>query len=244
MLVLNYSDEVSTMSVTEQMEEIMNITSAALQRTFRIRLEDSVGSCFTVNVDGRGYVVTARHMADGIENRRAVELWHDGVWKRLPVELVGHGTGGVDITVLAPKQRFGGGYPIKLDGGFVLGEEVFFLGYPFGEGSRVGTMNSDFPVPWVKRGIVSAFDTERGVVYLDGHNNPGFSGGPVVQKSGSEPRILGVISGYRRDRRKALDDSGLEAPYTYDLNTGIVLAYNVQGVVQMVKDNPIGFPIP
>ena len=244
MPILNRFAEIPTMNLTAQVEEIMNITSAALQRTFRIRLEDRVGTCFTVNVDGRGYVVTARHVADGIESRRAVELWHDGDWKRLPVELVGHGTNGVDITVLAPQQLFGGGYPIKLDGGFVLGEEVFFLGYPFGEGSEVGALNSDFPVPWVKRGIVSAFDTECGIVYLDGHNNPGFSGGPVIQESGSEPRILGVISGYRRDRRKVLDDSGHEAPYTYDLNTGIVLAYNADHVVQIVNDNPIGFPVP
>ena len=222
----------------------MKITSASLQRTFRIRLEDSVGTCFTVDVDGRGYVVTARHMADGIESRHAIELWHGGVWKRLPVELVGHGADGADITVLAPQQRFGGGYPIKLDGGFVLGEEVFFLGYPFGEGTEVGSVNLDFPLPWIKRGIVSAFDTESGIVYLDGHNNPGFSGGPVVGESGSEPRILGVISGYRRDRRKVVDASGHEAPYTYDQNTGIVLAYNVNRVEQIVNDNPIGFPIP
>ena len=222
----------------------MNITSATLQRTFRIRLEDSVGTCFTVDVDGRGYVVTARHMAEGIESRHAVELWHDGVWKRLPVELVGHGADGADITVLAPEQRFGGGHPIKLDGGLVLGEEVSFLGFPFGEGSEVGSLNSDFPLPWVKRAIVSSFDTERDIVYLDGHNNPGFSSGPVVHGSGTEPRILGVISGYRFDRQKVLDASGHEGPYTYDLNAGIVLAYNVNRVVEIVNDNPIGFPVP
>ena len=108
----------------------MGISSATLQRTFRIRLERNVGTCFTVDLDGRRYVVTARHVANEIESLHTVELWHDGTWKSLPIELVGHGTNGVDITVLAPQQLFGGGYPINIHDGFMLGEEVSFLGLP------------------------------------------------------------------------------------------------------------------
>ena len=226
-----------------RMKETMGITSATLQRTFRIRVGPSVGTCFTVDLDGRRYVATARHVAGDIESRRAVEIWHDGTWKSLPVDLVGHGANGVDITVLAPKQLFGGAYPVRIHDGFLLGEEVSFLGFPFGEGSEVGAMNLDYPVPWVKRGIVSAFDQESSAVYVDGHNNPGFSGGPVVHERESNPRIVGVISGYRRDRRKVLDDSGHEGPYTYDQNTGIVLAYNAGRITEIVAANPVGFPV-
>ena len=222
----------------------MAVTSATLQRTFRIRNQNSVGTCFTVDLDCRRYLVTARHVASGIESRRAVEVWHDGTWKNLSVEFVGHGPEGVDITVLAPQQLFGGGYPIDIHGGFRLGEEVIFLGFPFGQGSEVGAMNSDFPVPWVKHGIVSAFSADSSTIYIDGHNNPGFSGGPVVQDGGSEVRVLGVISGYRHDRRKVLDDSGHEGPYTYDLNAGIVLAHNADRITQIVASNPVGFPVP
>lgn len=222
----------------------MAVTSATLQRTFRIRCQDSAGTCFTVDLDGRRYLVTARHVARGVENRRAVEVWHDGTWKNLSVELVGHGPEGVDITVLAPQQLFGGGYPIEIHGGFSLGEEVYFLGYPFGQGSEVGAMNLDFPVPWVKRGIVSAISENNSIVYIDGHNNPGFSGGPVVQDRGPEQRILGVISGYRQDRRRVRDNADREGPYTYDLNTGIVVSYNAYRITQIVSDNPVGLPIP
>jgi hypothetical protein len=61
--------------------------------------------------------------------------------------------------------------------GLVLSQDVYFLGYPLPERVRlVGTL------PFVKRGIASGRAEINGVhVWLvDGHINPGFSGGPVV----------------------------------------------------------------
>ena len=219
----------------------MAITSATLQRTFRIRCKRECGTCFTIDTDGRRYLVTARHLAHGIEGRGEVEVWHDGGWKRLDVELVGHGQDRVDVTVLAPQKLFGGGYPITTYDAYCLGENVHFLGFPFGLGSEVGALNSEFPIPWVKRGIVSAFDDD--VIFLDGHNNPGFSGGPVVREEGAEVQILGVVSGYRYDRRAVLDSDGREGPYTYDLNAGIVVVYRATLITQIVSDNPVGLPV-
>ena len=40
------------------------------------------------------------------------------------------------------------------------------------------------PLAFMKKGIFSATTNENGAVvfFLDGHNNPGFSGGPVVYR--------------------------------------------------------------
>lgn len=154
-----------------------------------------------------------------------------------------HGPEGVDITVVAPQQLFGGGDPINIHGGFILSGEVCFLGFPFGHGSEVGAVNSDFPVPWVKRDIVSAFSGDSSIVYIDGHNKPGFSGGPAVQERGSEVGILAVISDYKHHRRKEHDNAGRVRPICYDLNTGIVVSYNASRITQIVSDNPVGCPI-
>ncbi len=221
----------------------MGITSATLQRTFRVRYGNQCGTCFTIDMDDRRYLVTARHLAFGIEGRGEIEVWHDGAWKRLAVELVGHGPGDIDVTVLAPGQSFGGGYPITPYETFSLGENVYFLGFPFGLGSEVGGLNSAFPIPWVKSGIVSAFNSADGTIFLDGHNNPGFSGGPVVRDDVSEGQILGVVSGYQRDRQPVLDTTGHKGPYTYDLNTGVVIAYDARYIKDIVRKNPVGFPI-
>lgn len=224
-------------------EETMSITSATLQRTFRVRCGSERGTCFTIDLDDRRYLVTARHVAHGIGDRDVIEIWHDGSWKQLDIELVGHGEGDVDVTVMAPRSLFGGGYPIAGYESYNLGEAVYFLGFPFELGSEVGDMNQDFPIPWVKRGIVSAFNKTEGVIYLDGHNNPGFSGGPVVRDSTSGVQILGVLSGYEAERQSVLDVADNEGPYTYDLNTGIVIAYDARYIAQIASKNPIGVSV-
>ena len=221
----------------------MSITSAILQRTFRLRCGNDCGTCFTFDVDDKRYVVTARHLAGTIAGQGVIEIWHDGSWKQLEMELAGHGQGDVDVTVLAPKQLFGGGYPITEHEGYTLGQKVYFLGFPFGLGSEAGHLNQDFPIPWVKSGIVSAFDSPDRVIYLDGQNNPGFSGGPVVIDEPNGVRVLGIVSGYRPDRRAVLDRVGNVGPYTYDLNSGIVVVHDAGHIAQIASSNPAGVQV-
>ncbi len=57
-----------------------------------------------------------------------------------------------------------------------MGQQVWFLGYPYGLGSHFP--NGEFP--FIKRGTMSAIDSTNPhavVLYVDGFNNPGFSGG-------------------------------------------------------------------
>jgi hypothetical protein len=61
-------------------------------------------------------------------------------------------------------------------------------------------INDGYPLPYVKKGIFSAlvFHTVPHTMYLDGINNPGFSGGPYVYRLQDDkiPTICGVIKGY------------------------------------------------
>ena len=108
-----------------------------------------------------------------------------------------------------------------------LAEEVYFLGFPYGLWFDVGELNAGFPMPLVKRATVSAMYTESGWMLLDGHNNPGFSGGPVVRRwNGREQVVVGVVSGYRSETSRVVDGSGNPGPYSYVMNTGIVVVYD------------------
>ena len=69
-------------------------TDRILKRTFRIRCGSQTGTCFTVDVEERRYLVTARHIAGAIDRSADVEIAHEGNWKTLSVQLVGHGDGG------------------------------------------------------------------------------------------------------------------------------------------------------
>ena len=80
------------------------------------------------------------------------------------------------VTVLAPMVSFGYAHDLEITTDrMILSENVCFLGYPFNFATGDKGINAGFPVPFVKKAIVSAF--EDSTIYLDGHNNPGFSGG-------------------------------------------------------------------
>ena len=224
----------------------MGVTTNILQRTFRIRCDDSkCGTCFTIDVDNRRYLVTARHIAGSIIDRGEVEIMYNGNWLPLAVQLVGHGKSDMDVSVLAPQELFGATHPLSLTiANLKFAEDVYFLGFPFGISFDIGNLNANFPMPLVKKAIVSAIIMEEGLILLDGHNNPGFSGGPVVRcGTRQEQIVIGVVSGYRFERSAVLDEAGNEGPYSYDMNTGIVIVCYANQIQQLILDNPIGIKI-
>ena len=133
-----------------------------------------------------------------------LDILHNGAWKGIPAKFVGHAEEPIDITVLAlPHSLVAADRILKPDmGGIILGQQAFFLGYPYGLFGEVGDLNSNYPVPFVKRCTVSSLNvspTGACVLFLDGHNNKGFSGGPVLfqENEHGELKVAAVISGYR-----------------------------------------------
>ena len=225
-------------------------TANVLQRTFQLKFDDSQGTCFTIDIDNRQYIVTAKHLVKTIADRTTLEIKHEEVWKNLEVNLVGHCEGEIDISVLATGIQLSPTHPLPAGdmGMVVLGQDVLFLGFPYGIATNVGETNRDFPVPLVKKAIVSAFDTPpRRSFLLDGHNNPGFSGGPVVfsqvEKSSTDLSVAGVISGYQRELESVYMEEQ-KTPLAYRSNTGIIIAYSIKHAVDLIEQNPVGFQLP
>lgn len=153
----------------------------------------------------------------------------------MQVKLVRHGAGDVDVSVLAPQVIFGADYKLTLTlDGVIFGEDLYFLGFPYGLGMEGETnFNANFPVPLLKKAVVSG-SKEDGAIFLDGHNSPGFSGGPVARRGTK------VVSGYRYDTHHVLDERGNQTPYTYSTNTGIVIAHNIKQALEIIEKNRIG----
>ena len=125
----------------------------------------------------------------------------------------------------------------------MIGQDIRFLGFPYGMGSEMGDLNRDFPIPLVKQGIMSGVDPEKNLL-LDGHNNPGFSGGPVVCQSeqGNNLAVIGIISGYHNEPKSIYLEEN-KTPLQYYDNTGIVIAVPISHVLDLIGQSPIGFSI-
>ena len=223
------------------------VTTNILQRTFRIKSTDP-GTCFTIDVDNRQYIITARHVVKGLVGQSTVKIMQEGKWKNLQVKLVGHSKGEVDISVLAAEFQISPTHPLNpTAAGMILGQDIYFLGFPYGLMSDVGVLNRNFPLPLVKKGIVSMVEFSEGFILLDGHNNPGFSGGPVVfrrDNRGNDFSIAGVVSGYRYAREPVYENEEQEqkeSPIGYHKsNTGIIVASSIKYALDLISQNPIG----
>jgi hypothetical protein len=225
-------------------------TSNVLYRVLRLRTPTSTGSAFTIEVDGKQFLITARHLLENFGSEGEVELWIGGRWSKSRARAIYPSSQAVDIAALDLGGPVTITFPLEpSSGGLTLGQQVYFLGYPHGLGtSRSEPVPPGFgELPFLKSGIVSATDDrdpEAGILYLDGQNNPGFSGGPIVfwHPPSRGFRVAGVVRGYRNEalpvlKRKNLDDPQAKAHndlYTR-ANSGIVIGYDVRHIVEAIR---------
>ena len=220
-----------------------------LQRTFRIMYGNGTGTAFTIDVDGKQYLVTAHHVIENIKDTDSISIYHEQQWKQIPTRLVGIGSPDFDIAVLALPYQISPTYPLTpTTAKIFLGQDIYFLGYPYGLHIEVGPdLNASFPLPLVKKGIVSSFifgDNQLNHLLLDGHNNPGFSGGPVFYSTNGNQEfcVAGVISGYRYAWQPVFAQ-GQEIPLAYQYNTGLINAVGIDIALGLINANPIGFSL-
>lgn len=235
------------------------ITTNVIQRTFHTRYAGGTGTIFAIDRDRRQYLVTARHVVDGILSGQIIEVFHERQWKRLPIEVVGVGEGEADVAVLACHMPLAPTHPLEPSAaGLVFGQQVYFLGFPFGWDSGGENLNYDFPVPFVKAGFVSALilGGDPSLVYIDAHGNQGFSGGPVVfvptGQAVKELQVAGVVAKaptpllrevVDKSGRPLLGDDGNPIAY-FPENQGFVVAFHIRHVTDLIDANPVGFQLP
>jgi S1-C subfamily serine protease len=237
------------------------IPLGVFQRVFQIQVGNEKGTSFLIEVDDRQYVITARHIIGGLKDHGSIRLLTDKGWEEIKVNLILPDDPQVDIEAMAIERLLAPAGAIPLESGepanFMVGQDVYFLGFPFG----LSTRHSELPrrLPFVKKAIFSGADSGGGppVMYLDGYNNPGFSGGPVVFENyfqGDRLEIAGVIAGYRIQpvfvEEALVDDANRSSDGTQKKmvrfvreNSGLIVAFDINAIVKAIRKNPIGIPV-
>ena len=205
-----------------------------LRSVFHIRCGETSGSgtAFTLNYNDWQYMVTARHVVEAFSGN-TIELFHDGKWKGLKAYIIGKGASEIDVAVLSSPLAIGPqdtAVPASSTG-MTIGQQVYFLGFPLG---MKGGSPYDFPYPLAKSGVLSGVDSWHGTnfLYVDGHANRGFSGGPLIcyHNQTLNMQIAGVMTSYRID-----PDS---------VNSGIGIAVDIRHVIDLIDSNPKRIQLP
>jgi S1-C subfamily serine protease len=213
-----------------------------LQRTLLIKVEKSTGTAFALDYKGLTYLITARHVAANLPDiKPAFQLWRDNKWVDfIGVRRILPAAPEVDIAVLETEEKAPQPFQIAVpadDEGPTMGQQVWFLGYPFGD-TALTTRANDQILPFVKRGTISAINSSNPaaiVMYIDGFNNPGFSGGPIVDWSFSKHsyRNHGVVQGFRTDTAKVWVN-GQSLDTNVLVNSGILTSYSIKHAIDAI----------
>lgn len=224
------------------------------------------GSMFSIDVDGRQYWITAKHILTGEEHAPFGVLKMKAVsleildpqssqvrWLTESFSVIDAGLG-IDIVALAPaRQIFESplASPPPTSEGAPIGGECEFLGFPYGNTwtAKFAPLQESFRMPFIKHCVVSGLVPEpHKIWFLDGINNKGFSGGPVVFNTGTNQKIMGVVSSYVYEPVDVVSvgkSQSAPTPVTgtgevVDVNAGFIMAFDISYVMDAIKNNPIG----
>ena len=212
-----------------------------LKRTICIRIGSQQGTGFYMDYQGKLYIITARHLVTGLtQDKATIQVRKSGEWVNIQTQkTLFPSSDDVDIAIFETEEKLSEPCSITaVTGGVTFGQQVWFLGYPWGIGSK---FHNDIELPFIKRGTMSAIDGTNPnaiVLYIDGFNNPGFSGGPIVYWDFSEHRykIFGVVKGYKTDTAK-VRVKGEYLDTQLLVNSGILIGYSIKHALQAIESN-------
>ena len=236
-------------------------TTGILARTLMARRGDARGTIFSIDIDQREYWITSKHFITGAthppygtvsDKSVTVQLLKAGSaeenWMTVDFKVLDPGVD-LDIVVLAAASAIlQNPIPPSLRpaDGAAIGDDCEFLGFPHGGASRVTVGDLIGWLAFAKHCTISAVINGSNTWVLDGINNDGFSGGPVLIGSGQAQKILAVVSGYMPEpsdvvpRNTSNDSESHPSPEVVNLNSGLIFATDIEPAVEAIRKNPIG----
>lgn len=219
-------------------------TANILSRLFCIKNGNQTAAGFVIEVDNRQYMITAKHLFPNLPAKGSIEILQEEKWIPSSFTPISAEPDSVDIVALALDKQLSPLLPVGLGSkGMILSDFVFFLGFPYGLFDDGGYLNNGYPIPMVKHGIISGFGQKNEPFLVDGINNPGFSGGPIITVDPyNQATIIGVVSGYKAAQETVFQGEK-RSNYSINTNTGLLLGYRIDHVLSAIKKKPIGFKV-
>lgn len=229
------------------------LTRNIYSNVFNIKYNGEIGTTFIIENDSSNYFVTAKHIlikpndskSPKYGDKITFEILRENSWVSLNGNIYFDSINlGVDVIVIKPNNMNFRKTGIDLKGiSTIIGDEGFFLGFPYNlKTDDKENKNNGFPFPLVKKGVLSGliFENNISILLLDGHNNPGFSGGPVFFKNRFNDEdelyhLVGVISAYQAQINELITPLGT---FQYSENSGIIIALGQRHIYEIIQGIP------
>ena len=234
------------------------LTANVFHRVFHIMYGEETGSAFTLEHEGKQYLITAGHVVEGFKEGEKLGIECGKTWREIRAGIVGIETGGengtdlhtLDLAVLAPDRKLSVTYPMEARiAGMSPGGRVTLMGFPLRLGGGAEKINWMRPLPLPIGGTLVGFRKFGKAQYLlvDASNNMGMSGGPVVWKAEehggkgeNEYAVAGVIRGYWQEEKTVKDEEG-KVIGKVSINTGLAVVVDIKHAIEWIKSKPIGY---
>ncbi len=197
---------------SESPADLANVAGNTLANTLMLRTSNGQGTGFTVNIDGRQYLITVRHLVTGLGAEGVIKVARNNQqgqldWDEYTMKIF-RCAGSIDIAVLIPPVQLTEGDPFELQYTFNVGQDAYFVGFPFGMYSSAKIVYQR-PIGLIKHGLISGVQYQPAdggdLILLDGFNIFGFSGSPVTYWTPpNHSHLLAVISGFRTNYGEVL----------------------------------------
>jgi len=213
-----------------------------LERIIFIKYNDHYGTGFTIEVNNKQYIITAKHVVEGIKQNDSIFVFNNNQWKETNVKNIQFKEPEIDAIALVPSIQLTPVTNIQFSmDSMVLGQDVYFFGFPFGLRTDVGSLNNNFPIAFIKKGIISSIDTknpEIKVIWIDGYSNPGFSGGPIIFEDifTENFKIAGVLAGHINERIDVMGEKDKTELYV-QINGGLIYSIGIGSIIKLIKEN-------
>ena len=223
-----------------------NVTS----RVFEIRTVPPKGtaSAFVVGYAAQQYIITANHVVEGLGDHGRIELLINSVWEAFDVRIAHGKRTCIDVAaLLQTRQKITNAEALPWIDTFFVAQEAYFLGFPYGLSMHAANMH--LTIPLIKHGYISgvlpcslfypdAAATDETII-LDGINNLGFSGGPVVIHDPNAPdkalKVTGIVSGFKGEKQPVMV-GGRASEGSVQTNTGLIEVVPFNYAIELMKE--------
>lgn len=213
-----------------------------IQSSFKITYNGSSASCFqyvhtTGNV-GNIFLVTVRHLFSNVQHGSNVNIEIATMSGNLNIAGIIYfpkdfGGQQIDMALIKIQQSLTPVFYAFHREPYAICQEAYFTGFPFQIRLDAAGVNNGYPLPVVKKGIISGYNISHRQFLFDGHNNRGFSGSPIGYHDLNDQRsyLIGVVCAYYTQGNQ-LNIGG--ANYSYTENSGIFLAYDFEHALDLL----------